>query len=234
MESGQRFYSGGYLLIQGTSTEKRNNQLLPKFVFSSSECICDIYPLYWSLPKVKLTSDEEKNIRETYMLSEIEYLEILDYVEKLLDTKKMGWPYVFYEIDEAKKFYHKYLNHMNDIKLLGISLEEQYVIQFLHEEKAFSETSGIYEKLSYFDLERSSGGEIGYDILGFEISSFHSFICNGLEKAYKELDITVNEIGIISDYNQAVKAVNYTMSDCVGAEPVTWLPWRIIEYSLNE
>ena len=68
---------------------------------------------------------------------------------------------------------------------------------------------------------------LGYEILGYELSRFHSFICNSLEQVYfNKLQIKLNENGLIQDIKDAEKATVLTNVPNV-AEPVLWQPWAV-------
>ena len=70
---------------------------------------------------------------------------------------------------------------------------------------------------------------LGYEVLCWDIGGFHSFICNGLEKDYEEkLQLIFNENGFFNELDSAVKAVEYTRRDEVGAEPGYWAPFKLV------
>jgi hypothetical protein len=75
----------------------------------------------------------------------------------------------------------------------------------------------------------------GYEVLGSEAGgSFHTFACHGLEADYVEkLGLSLNSNGLISDYNDAVRASDYTNLDSTGTEPVPWFPWLVFELPLT-
>lgn len=78
----------------------------------------------------------------------------------------------------------------------------------------------------------SNGSVLGFEILGYDMGTFHSYICNRLEDDYdKEYGFRLNRSGFISTIDEAKKLAEYTNRDDVGAEPVLWLPWVIVKYS---
>ncbi len=55
-------------------------------------------------------------------------------------------------------------------------------------------------------------------------------MCNSLETDYStKLNISFNRNGLIDNFEDAEKAADFTNSPEVGAEPVLWQPWAIIE-----
>jgi hypothetical protein len=79
------------------------------------------------------------------------------------------------------------------------------------------------------------GIALGFEPLGLETGGdFHSFICNGLEANYcGRLGLELNRHGRFDTYDACRAAVEYTMLDSTGAEPVLWLPWAVSEYGLK-
>jgi hypothetical protein len=48
-----------------------------------------------------------------------------------------------------------------------------------------------------------------------------------------ELDLPLNEFGLIADPEEALAAAAWVNREEVGAEPVPWYEWRVDEYGLN-
>jgi hypothetical protein len=156
--------------------------------------------------------------------------------DKLLQDDKFGFPNVFFDLDLARDFYTRYLQHLPDVKLLSIALPEIYWAEFI---KEFTNPDGVAEngvrkKLRERNkLEREALGR-GFEILGYDCASFCSFVCNSLEGEYHtKLGITFNANGLIDDYEHAVRAADFTTLDEVNAEPLWWRPWSVSEYALT-
>ena len=86
------------------------------------------------------------------------------------------------------------------------------------------DTSSRFTFLSdakYF-CEKYFYNSIGYDILGWDYSHFHSYLCNALQKEFPNLKI--NEIGLISNtFEETAEFARYANEHELG-EPVEWIP----------
>jgi len=236
MKDNHNYYLGGYYLVKGSELqEAMNKDVLPSMIFSVSSCICKIYPGIWALSQVKSSEEEIEHVKEELNLDNSGFFELQRYVDLLFNSNRFGWPDVFLDINTAKEFYNKYLKHMSHIKLLAIGLSKEYADKFLDREKPLYGYGkpGVYENLwarKYMETSK----ERGFEILGYDSGSFHSFICNGLENDYRDrLNIRLNGNGLIELYEEAVRASEYTMRNDVDAEPVQWMPWIIYEYILR-
>ena len=229
---------GGYYLVQGTQRKGwMDENLLPSVFWSISRCICEIFPDSWVFTWVTdQTARRREAIREILQLSEIEFFQMQTRFDRLLDNDEFGWPNVFLDADLARDFYASHLDHLPNIKLLSIALPEVYWTEFI-EESAPSENvgeSGVRRMLRKRQALRASASVRGFEILGFDLAGFHSFVCNSLETDYHtRLNITLGPNGLIEDYEDAVRAADYTALDEVMAEPALWRPWLVSEHSLD-
>lgn len=236
MKEKHNYYLGGYYLVKGSEIqESMNKEILPSMIFSISSCICKIYPAICALSQVKSSEEDIDHVKEELNLDNSGFFELQRYVDLLFNSNRFGWPNVFFDINTAREFYTKYLKHMGHIKLLAIGLSKEYADKFLEKEKPLHGYGkpGVYEILSSRKYMETSK-ELGFEILGYDSGSFHSFICNRLETDYRDrLNIRFNSNGLIELYEEASRASEYTMRNDVEAEPVLWMPWVIYEYILR-
>lgn len=230
------FYFGGYYLIEGAvRSEWMAQDLLPHKIYTPSSCICKQHPDYIALPWVTASEEAHKVYREGLQLSEEEYLEMQIYVEEAFDKEEYGWFSIFLDLKVAREFAHRFLQKIPDIKLMGLGLTDEFR-QFLLQEskpKDGQGALGIYLALKSGQLIDIKTGFRGFEILGWNYSEFHSFICNSLERKFvDELNIKLNENGLIDDWRDASRAADYTNNPDTGAEPVMWSPWAIVEIPL--
>ncbi len=77
-----------------------------------------------------------------------------------------------------------------------------------------------------------SGGVIlGFDVLGWDWGTFHSYTCNGLEAEFDaSLGIRPNAHGFFSRVEDARKCADHANLETIGAEPALWLPWLTVAY----
>jgi len=105
---------------------------------------------------------------------------------------------------------------------------------FLDEEKP---GEGIGSTLVYNVLQRNefidTAGFIGFDILGYDMGSFHSYVCNGLEDDFYEVfGIKPNPCGLYDSYTDSRQAAGYLLNEEIGAEPALWQSWVVCKFEL--
>jgi hypothetical protein len=232
------FYLGGYYLIEGSPIENwMSHELLPSQIFTPSSCICNLHPedicLSWMNGEDKVRAAYRKKLG----ITKKQFIELQGDVDALFNQEKYGWLQVFSEIKEARKYYQNWLVDIPNIKLVAIAVNGEHRNIFLNEEKQEGENAGSYgiwqilKKKQPIDITQ---GLLGYEVLGFEMGGFHSFICNSLENEFSEkLGISLNNHGLIQKYSEASKAADYTQMPSVGSEPALWQPWAIIELPKN-
>ena len=87
--------------------------------------------------------------------------------------------------NDAIYFYKKYFNEPTKYILVSVSTKEQYI-------KTFDDSFQI-EKPMTSNNEKEI---IGCDIIGWDISGFHSFLCNSLNEEFS--DIGFNSYGLLN------------------------------------
>ena len=213
-----------------------DKDLVPDTLLSVSECICDFHPetaVLWSG-----SNEAKRKYAQQLNISHDTYEEIEKWVEDRLEEGIFGFPQVFTTIELAREFLSKFLCHLSDTRIIGIGLPEKYVEEFIEYEELqnkLEESQYGIEKLllQRIPIDEKDSIMLGYEVLGFEYGTFHSYLCNGLEKDYeKHFGFTLNENGFISNLIEAIRYCDYTNDDEVGAEPVLWLPWGIFEYKI--
>lgn len=232
------FYIGGYYLIEGTSIKDwMNHDLLPSQIFTPSSCICDLHPDDICLSWVTVDKKVKAAYREKLGITKDQFVKLQEDVDESFNGDKYGWQQVFIEVEEARKYYRKWLTKIPNIKLVAIAASKKHRDTFLAEEKQEGENAGSYGNWLALQKELSidmSQGLLGFEVLGFEMGGFHSFICNSLENDFSnKLGIKFNDYGLISSYSEASKAADYAQDPDVGAEPALWQPWAIVELSKN-
>jgi hypothetical protein len=228
------FISGGYYIITPiVRPDYMDKELIPDTILSVSECICDFHPeiniLWGRSNKAKRKYTQHLNI------SESTYEEIEKWIEEKSEAGIFAYPQVFTTLELAKEFLSKFLYHLSDAKIIGIGLPEEYVEEFIeYEESQNKEEENQYgiEKLL---LRRIPIGDqvpkmIGYEVLGFEYGTFHSYLCNGLEKYFNgHFEFNLNQEGFFPTLEEASRYCDYSNNEELGTEAVLWLPWAIFE-----
>lgn len=226
-------YLGGYFIVeQATRAEFMSDKLLPKSIYTPSECICDLHPNSYCLSWVRKGNEELKEYQKKLNLSDEIFNSLCKDCEKYFNENKYGWENMFLDLNCLLYFKDKYFKNIPNLKILTISTTEKYKKEFLEEEVPLKNHSvtGVYSILQEECIVDIKKGFLGYEILGFEYGSFHSFICNSLETDLNtKLDIELNQYGKIDDYETACKGTEYVNNPEIGAEPVLWQPWAINE-----
>lgn len=230
-----QYFSAGYHLILPTlRKEYMDKTIVPKSILSVSECICTHYPdisILWENSEVK-----KDRYMEQLGLSLNTFQSLEQWIEEQRKTGDMLFPQVFSNLNAAKTFVNRFLTHIPDIRIIGIGLPEQYKVDFLEDVAAFSsknpEPYGVEKIVSQHLRPDMDGAEkIGYEVLGFDSGSFHSYLCNGLERDFSlHFNFSLNSHGLIQTFEEADRYSNYCNELGEATEAVLWLPWAIFEY----
>lgn len=175
------------------------------------------------------TKDDVDAIKEKLGISDGALRKIQSEVQSLFDGNRYGFPNIFASKDDALRFRSTHLAKI-DCRVIRLSLPEPFHEEALAELKPAHEDgeSGIYRNLKAGIADENPSRSLGYEILCWDMGGFHSFICNGLEKDYEEkLQLKFNANGFFDDPDSALKTVEYTRRDEVGAEPGFWAPFRL-------
>jgi hypothetical protein len=219
----------GYLIIEPAALPSwKTDKRLPEKLITASDCLCSIHPGNWG---VSWASQEKvvQDIKKRAGISDAELKRIQAEVDDLLNRVEYGFPNVFMSVERAFEFKERYLKKI-ETQIIRLSLPETYFEEALEKLKPQEELmeTGFFARLKRREPETNEGDFLGYEVLCWDTSSFHSFICNGLEKDYEEkLGLSLNSHGFFDDLESAKKATEYTRGDGVGAEPGYWAPFKL-------
>ncbi|TCI65799.1 hypothetical protein [Exiguobacterium sp. SH0S2] len=222
--------SAGYLLIERTNRAAyMDERLIPKLVQSASVCICEQHP---TLDVLWGTSKHSKDTyREQLRLTEKEYLILMEWVDLHQESGELGYPQTFQTIELTKKFRDRFFSHI-ELDIIELGLPESYVSDFLAEgeEGDSPERYGVERFILRHERNEPLGRFLGYEVLGYEKGTFHSYLCNRLEQDFAErFPFQLNERGFIPTLEEAERYCTYSNQEDVGTEPVLWLPWAIFK-----
>lgn len=74
-----------------------------------------------------------------------------------------------------------------------------------------------------YESSEAEGEFIGCDIIGWDISGFHSFLCNSLHEKFD--DISFNKYGLLDESFEKVEQMAEKIQGM--GEPVNWIPVMI-------
>lgn len=186
-------------------------------MLSVSECFGGIHPRLDTcyFENSYITSEERNNYKKQWNLSDEKAGKLTGEIDNLLG-KKLGVDGRFLRLSDARHFYNSYFSGENCI-LVSVSAKDKY-FEILKEEMENSNDA---------DLPTMDCGSeddlLGYDILGWDIGGFHSFLCNGLQEMLPMAFF--NEYGLLGNTFQEVAAFSDEIQGY--GEPVRWIPCRI-------
>ena len=234
----EEYYIGGYYLVEGTEIKAyMDAALLPNKIWSISDCICDLHPDLAALSWSSCSKQNRREYQKKLNLTKKEFSDLQKEVDDLFSTNKIGWLEMFIDRDAAIHFAQKYLSDISDLKLFMIATTAEDKDYFLEEEKPKGNQGevGVYRCLKQELTVKGQDRLRGFEVLGYELGGFHSFVCNSLEKDFSEkLKIKLNANGLIDSYADAERAADYASEPDVGAEPALWMPWAIYEIPLQK
>ena len=201
---GNNYYTIGYYICEFTICQNLIENV-EKFI-SASECICNHEPCINFCHGWTPNGDKPKYIEK--FSSKDEYLQMSKEINNLFEHKLFFCDGRFLRKEDAIKFYKKYFNSPKYI-LVSISTKYENI-------ELLDETFHIQNQVQKELVDE----EIGCEIIGYDICSFHSFLCNNLDKEFSS--IMFNSYGLLDN--------NYFEVDKMASkikgmgEPVEWIP----------
>ena len=230
------YYLGGYYLVEGVTRPAYSATFLPSTIWSISTCVSPIYPDTWALPWTSYPDEKRLTIQARLGLTNTDFKEMQDWVNTAFNEDRLGWPNVWLNVDDAQEYYRRYLQSIPQIKLLAIGISASYLDECLEAARPDSGMgqTGLYLLLlkpqKFSNIERA----LGYELLNVEHgNASHSFLCNHLETDYQQMNLTFNEHGLLTHYDDAQRAEEFTNLETTQAEPGQWFPWLILERPLE-
>jgi len=217
------FLSFGYYIVEPIQTTTWLHLNCPQVV-TITECICNVHPLlrgtFW------LNCEKQQSeYKESLGLSAEEFASLKEATVYLYDNRRLDVDARFRELEDAVLIYNKYLYNLPRLKVVSIALDKTYRDIF------FTEAEGRLNA-PVLNRPKADGHFIGYDILGWDYSYFHSYLCNSLHEDISEkYPLEINEYGLIQNsYSQVEEFARYI--DGLG-EPVIWLPFAVYEHTIK-
>jgi len=162
------------------------------------------------------------------------------WIEKHRNTGDVLFAQVFSGLHSAGDFLNRFLVHLPGIRIISIGLPERYKSDFLKDVELFSSKNpkpyGVEKMLSQHHPPGIEGAKkVGYEVLGFDSGSFHSYLCNGLERDFRQhFNFSPNRYGLINSIEEANRYSDYCNALGEETESVLWFPWAIFEYKKSK
>ena len=183
-------------------------------IISVSNCIGELHPNWQNFSGAYgIRKAFRASYRNKLKLTEEEFAEFIADFGDYISAKKLDTSSRFTFLSGAKYFREKYFANI-DCEIVGVSTDE-------------NSFNVLISEMDHCCLngEPDTNNSIGYDILGWDISTFHSYLCNALQEEFPSLKI--NEIGLISNtFEETAEFARYANEHELG-EPVEWIPVSI-------
>lgn len=216
-----------------------DEKIVPETVLSVSSCLCKQYPdtsILWGNSEVK-----KARYMDQFGLS-LNTVQLFEqWIEEHRNTGDVLFPQVFSSLHSAQDFLNRFLIQLPGIRIISIGLPERYKSDFLEDIELFSsknpEPYGVEKMLlQHHPPEKDGAKKVGYEVLGFDSGSFHSYLCNGLESDFRQhFNFSPNRYGLIDSIEEADRYSDYCneLSE-EETESVLWLPWAIFEHKRSK
>lgn len=196
----------GYYICKLEDAPRYLSDISEKLI-SVSDCLCNHEPQIFLCHGWKSGGDNEK-YRLSCNLNMEQYLEMSQKITKLFSDEKFFTDGRFLNVKDAQYFHKKYFLDSQYI-LVSVIIKSCYLNALGKDFKIEEEAAGNDEK-----------GLLGCDIIGWDISGFHSFLCNSLHEKYE--NIKFNSFGLLDmEYTDVEKM---TLKIQGMGEPVVWVP----------
>ena len=173
---------------------------------SASECLSDHEPQLFLCHGWTPNGDDETYIR--YFPTREIYLKMSGEINELFRKKMFFEDGRFLRKEDALYFYHKYYDD-SDHMLISVSTLPAY-------------RSSLGNAIISEDQDEE-GEYLGNDLIGWEFSGFHSFLCNSLQEEFPQIEF--NNYGLINDAFEVVIKMAEQIQGM--GEPVDWIPVKI-------
>ena len=207
----EQFRIIGYYIVEVIDTPKWLSGI-SNHMLSVSSCIGEIHPK-WQTYIGGWKKGEEREYQNKLKMSDGQYKDFSKTVNQLFISKRLDVDGRFPYLSDARRFYDNYYDE-GEYKLVSISTFDKY-LEILAEELKGSNAP--------INGEADGNLPLGSDILGWDISGFHSFLCNSLHNDL--LTVKFNHIGLLE--NDFEEVVQFACKIEGTGEPVEWIPCRV-------
>lgn len=185
-------------------------------LISVSGCFSGIHPNLTHCYFINNRKKEQLEYHEKWSITEEKAIKLQRDIHSMFESC-LAIDGRFLYLKDAEKIREKYFA-TNKCIIVSVSTTEEYY-EILTEE-LMGNSSGIN---NFFSGEIDRNELLGYDILGWDISGFYSFLCNSLHKGSETLRF--NQFCLLENVFEDVQ--DFTKSIQGKGEPVEWIPCRI-------
>lgn len=203
----------GYYICEIQNTPKGLNGVGNK-ILSVSRCIGEQHPR-WECLIGSAAEGENRKYQNLLKLNNEQYRAFMDSANRLFDLRQLDVDSRFLKFSDAQYFYKRFCSAV-PCRVVSLSTTPVYF-------KILAETLNDGSGFGLMSGETDHSLRLGYDILGWDISFFHSFLCNELQKelpkaAFNEFSLLENDFQDVICYAGQIEG---------RGEPVMWIPCRV-------
>lgn len=199
---------GYYICKYENCPEYLNN--ISQNILSVSECLCTHEPQIFLCHGWKPNGDNKEYIEKCFK-NKRQYIKMSEEINRLLEEGLFYIDGKFLYKKDAIYFYEEYFSG-GDYKLVEVRLNKKY----------FELLCDDFD-INNDDLTDSEGERIGCDIIGWDTSGFHSFLCNSLHASFP--NIKFNDYGLMDEEYAVAEEISNKIQGT--GEPVHWIPVEI-------
>lgn len=231
------FFSGGYFITTtipkpqwgDNAADSKSGEIL-----TASRCLANVFPDDWALNWVNCDQHLRAEKASLFNVDIALHQRLFDRISSEFDKDQVRFPGIFVSVEIAREIAQAFITDKTDLHLIGMGLHADYLQLFQTQEtlEPGIGNGGVWQCVTDRHRLAAEGELLGFEILGYDFGTFHSWYCNQLEDAVaSELAIVPAERGLLADWNDAVTAGRYCGEEGTGAEPGLWLPRALVEYT---
>jgi len=233
--------AGWYLTVptprpswQGPDGGPADPGLVPERVVTLSTCLAPLCPDVWAYAWTKEPSEARAREQARFGLSEEAAGALTTWCDGAFQRGELGYPCVLLSRIVALDLWRRFLRSSGAL-LLELALPSEDLPDLL---AAIAPVAGSAEGGLAAALRRQQEAEdgltLGFDVLGLDYGSFHSYLCNGLEREFAaRFGARPNALGLFDDHRLARQCAAWAGGPEAKAEPGPWRAWRVVQHELG-
>jgi hypothetical protein len=224
------YVSGGYYVLKAIPRPSGLSGILPDQLLTMSRCFTNVVR-----DIVQLQFNDYDNVRQSVADEAREFGIPQTQIPELVSWAKMQHNtnyHVYSEVGPAIELRQRFITDPS-AHVVGIGLHTSLIHSFGSQlVKDVNRGIGLLEIVNENRPLAEGGKALGFEPLGFEATSFHSWLCHRApDEAYKRFGIRPNQLGLIESFDDARQVNEYLLE--TGAEPAIWEPWLLLDYTSN-
>jgi hypothetical protein len=191
-------------------------------LLTATGCLCEMHPL---LAETLWEGPGGVAYQAALGLDDGAFTEMREDVSRLFDADRLDWDGRFSERTDALAFAGRHLSRRPRVQAVSLALDEA-------DHEAFLAEVGRTLTARAFGHAHAGGEFLGYDILGWDFSGFHSYLCNSLHSLIaRSHRVLFGDNGLLRHSYPQVRE----FADLIAGtgEPVAWFPFAVHRHSLT-